>query len=293
MLLKELMDIEIAEIEKKFVCIKLDNQSTKAKFITRQVGSSYIQFHFSLKASSELLFGQDSYKLPIEKMTYLTLYNPEKKLPLNIKIQPSASIVSILISINKFHKLFSSYGEKNIPFLNSENNNKKYYKKNDINNHMLKLLNEILKNESSSMTKKLFLKGKVYELFSLVFEKEARSNSEQCPFIINDAQLKKIKLAKDILLKEFANPPTLQELCLRTNLSLRKLKSGFKEIYGLPVYQYLFDYKMTVAKDLLIEGEFNVNEISYKLGYSNASHFISAFKKNSGVTPKYFMQNSN
>ena len=48
---------------------------------------------------------------------------------------------------------------------------------------------------------------------------------------------------------------------------------------------------MTLAKDLLLEGDYNVNEISLKLGYSNASHFISAFKKDTGVTPKYYMQN--
>ena len=57
------------------------------------------------------------------------------------------------------------------------------------------------------------------------------------------------------------------------------------------MYKYLLDYKMTLAKDFLLEGDHNVNEISLKLGYSNASHFISAFKKNTGVTPKYYMEN--
>ena len=285
------MDVEEVQIEENFICIKLENTTDKSKFIERNIDSSYIQFHFSLKEPSELIFNNSTYKLTIDDMTYLTLYNPDKELPLNIKVTSQACIVCVLISINKFHKLFSSYGEKNIPFLNSDNNNQKYYQNNDINNRMLQVLNEILKKESNSMTQKLYLKGKLYELFSLVFEKEAQNNNDQCPFIINDSQLKRIKQAKDIVLKEFSNPPTLQVLAERTNLSLRKLKTGFKEIYGQPVYQYLLEYKMTLAKDLLLEGDYNVNEISLKLGYSNASHFISAFKKDTGVTPKNYMNN--
>ena len=286
------MDVEEVQIEENFICIKLENTTDKSKFIERNIDSSYIQFHFSLKEPSELIFNNSTYKLTIDDMTYLTLYNPDKELPLNIKVTSQASIVCVLISINKFHKLFSSYGEKNIPFLNSDNNNQKYYQNNDINNRMLQVLNEILKKESNSMTQKLYLKGKLYELFSLVFEKEAQNNNDQCPFIINDSQLKRIKQAKDIVLKEFSNPPTLQVLAERTNLSLRKLKTGFKEIYGQPVYQYLLEYKMTLAKDLLLEGDYNVNEISLKLGYSNASHFISAFKKDTGLTPKNYMNNN-
>lgn len=286
------MGVEEVQVEENFICIKFENTTDKSKFIERSIDSSYIQFHFSLKAPSELIFNNSTYKLLIDDMSYLTLYNPNKELPLNIKITSQAAIICVLISINKFHTLFSSYGEKNIPFLNSDNNNQKYYKNNDINNRMLQVLNEILKKESNSMTQKLYLKGKIYELFSLVFEKEAQNNKDQCPFIINDSQLKRIKLAKDIVLKEFYNPPTLQELAERTNLTLRKLKTGFKEIYGKPVYQYLLEYKMTLAKDLLLEGDCNVNEISLKLGYSNASHFISAFKKDTGVTPKYYMQNA-
>jgi AraC-like DNA-binding protein len=286
------MNIEEVLLEENFICIKLDNRGEKPKFIEKNIDSSYIQFHFSLKADSVLTFNNSDYRLIIEDMNYLTLYNPEKELPLNIQVGNNAAIICILISINKFHKLFSNYGEKNIPFLNSDNNNQKYYKNNDINNRMLLVLIEILKKESDSMTKKLYLKGKIYELFSLIFEKEAQVSNDQCPFIINDSQLKNIKLAKDIILNEFSDPPTLQQLAQRTKLSLRKLKTGFKEIYGQPVFKYLLDYKMTLAKDLLLEGSYNVNEVSLKLGYSTASHFIAAFKKNTGFTPKYYMENN-
>ena len=71
-------------------------------------------------------------------------------------------------------------------------------------------------------------------------------------------------------------------------LNIKKLKSGFKEYYGSPVFTFLLNYKMELAKTLLIEQQFNVNEIASKLGYSTSSHFIAAFKKKYGITPKQY-----
>ena len=62
-------------------------------------------------------------------------------------------------------------------------------------------------------------------------------------------------------------------------------------IYGKPVFQFLLEYKMAMAKRFLIEEDYNINEVSIKLGYSTASHFISSFKKRYGVTPKVYVKN--
>jgi AraC-like DNA-binding protein len=86
-----------------------------------------------------------------------------------------------------------------------------------------------------------------------------------------------------------AEPPSLQELSNEIGLSLKKLKEGFKQIYGEPVYSFLFDYKMEYARKLLDSGEYNVNEVGLKVGYSTASHFIAAFRKKFGTTPKKYI----
>ena len=60
-------------------------------------------------------------------------------------------------------------------------------------------------------------------------------------------------------------------------------------MYGDSVYSFLFDYKMESARKLLNSGEYNVNEVGLKLGYSTSSHFIAAFKKKFGTTPKKYL----
>jgi len=226
----------------------------------------------------------------VNKGKYIVLYNPKKNLPVNAVISSKSSLITVLISIKKFHKLFSEDNE-NIQFLKDENVNQKFYYENKISNTILLVLNEIKRFDENSSTKNLFLKAKIYELFSHLYNRNRDQNIEQCPFLTNEENFKKIKKAKDIIIAEMSNPPSLVELSKEINLSLKKLKEGFKKIYGKPVYQFLIEYKMELAKKLLSENDFNVNEVSLKLGYSTASHFITAFKNKYGLTPKNYKKN--
>ncbi|AYD47202.1 helix-turn-helix domain-containing protein [Arachidicoccus soli] len=76
----------------------------------------------------------------------------------------------------------------------------------------------------------------------------------------------------DILAKKFA-------------ISETKLKVEFKQVYGKPIYQYFRDAKMELAKELITENQLIIKEISFKLGYENASKFSIAFKKHHGILP--------
>ncbi|MCB0486654.1 MAG: helix-turn-helix transcriptional regulator, partial [Flavobacteriaceae bacterium] len=109
-----------------------------------------------------------------------------------------------------------------------------------------------------------------------------------CPFLADEENILKIKRSKEIIISRMTEPPTLNELADEVGLSLKKLKEGFKQIYGTSVYSFLFDYKMEYARKLLETNKYNVNEIGLKVGYSTASHFISAFKKKYGTTPKKY-----
>ena len=85
-----------------------------------------------------------------------------------------------------------------------------------------------------------------------------------------------------------ANPPQLKELAREVGLNEYQLKAGFKNIYGSPVFQFLTDYKMEHARKLLDSGTYKVNEVGFMVGYSNSSHFIAAFKRKFGITPKKY-----
>ena len=278
------------KIEEKFYVLKSENDGKKNKNLKKEIDTSFIQFHFVSDGQAIFSFNNGAYKMSVNKGKYVVLYNPIKNLPLNAVISPKSNVLSVLISIKKFHKLFSE-DSNNIQFLKDENANQKYYYENKISNPIFLVLNELKRFDINSSTKNLFLKAKIYELFSHLYNRNRDLNIEQCPFLTNEENFKKIKKAKDIIIENMTNPPSLVELSEEINLSLKKLKEGFKKIYGKPVYQFLIEYKMELAKKLLSDNNYNVNEVSLKLGYSTASHFITAFKNKYGLTPKNFKQN--
>ncbi|MDT0557808.1 helix-turn-helix transcriptional regulator [Ichthyenterobacterium sp. W332] len=279
-------------LEEGFIVLTFENDSSKNQIVERQIDNSFIQFHFCINGSCEFLFNNGNYKLPLLKDQSLLLYNPQRELPIHLEVCSETIIVSLLISINKFHSLFSTEANY-ISFLSNENKDKKYYKDGVISPSQFIVLKQIHNYNLNTSLRPLFTKGKVYELLALYFNRNEDADIEQCPFLVDESNVTKIKKAKDIIISRMIEPPSLQELADEIDLSLKKLKEGFKQIYGDSVYSFLFDYKMEFARKLLESGKYNVNEVGHKVGYSTASHFISAFKKKYGTTPKKYIMSLN
>ncbi len=276
------------EIDKDFFVLTYQNESGVLETLEREMDSSFIQFHYCVKGSSKFVFNEGRYVLDIQDENSLLLYNPQRDLPIHLIVNPHSWMVSVLISIKKFHSLFSQEADY-ITFLSDDNKDKKYYKDGKISPSMSIVLNQLINFNLNSSIKNLYFKGKVYELLSLYFNRSEDANIEQCPFLVDETNVIKIRKAKDIIISRMAEPPSLQELADEIQLSLKKLKEGFKEIYGDSVFSFLFDYKMEFARKLLESGGHNVNEVGLKVGYSTSSHFISAFKKKYGTTPKKYI----
>jgi AraC-like DNA-binding protein len=276
-------------IDDGFIVLKLQNETDEDQCIIRKIDSSFIQFHFCIKGAAKFHFNNGRYGFDVSNEQSLLLYNPQQDLPINLELQPSSSLLSVLISIQKFHSLFSQ--EANfIHFISDDNKNKKYYDNKPISPTKVVILNQMMSYNIHSSIENLYLKAKAYELLSLYFNRTEDANIEQCPFLVDEENVLKIKEAKDIIIARMTEPPSLQELANEIGLTLKKLKEGFKQIYGDSVYSFLFDYKMEYARKLLESKQYNVNEIGLKVGYSTASHFIAAFKKKYGTTPKKYNQ---
>jgi len=275
-------------IEEGFYVLRFQNDTDEVTREVREINSSFIQFHFCLKGQGDFLFNAGNYVFNVKEEHSILLYNPQRDLPIDLKLQPKTWIIGVVISIKKFHSLFSQDAD-HIHFLSPENSTKKYYDNGNINPSMAVVLSQILSSNIHESMKALYLKGKVYELLSLYFNKNEDTDIEQCPFLIDEDNVRKIRLAKEIILKNMSEPPSLQELSEKIGLSLNKLKEGFKQLYGNTVFGYLLDHKMEEARRMLASTNHNVNEVGLRIGYSTSSHFIAAFKKKYGTTPKKYL----
>ncbi|NCT10881.1 MAG: helix-turn-helix transcriptional regulator [Flavobacteriia bacterium] len=281
--------IEEINIEDGFYVLHFQNESAEKQIFERIINSTFIQMHFCLKGSSKFLFNSSSYTFDVLDNRSILLYNPQRTLPINLEIHPKTTLISILISIEKFHSLFSKESGY-ISFLSDENSNKKYYDDTEIKPTVAIVLQQIINANVNSAIRELYVKGKIYELLSLHFQKDETTIGEYCPFLVDEQNVLKIRKAKEIIISRLAEPPSLQELANEIGLNIKKLKEGFKQIYGDTVYSFLFDYKMEHSRKLLETNQYNVNEVGIQVGYSTASHFIAAFRKKFGITPKKYLQ---
>ena len=279
---------EEIKVEEGFYILKIQNDTEEPRLMEREIDSSFIQFHFCLKGKSRFNFNEGNYHLEVNEENSLLLYNTQKDLPLNLIVAPNSWLFSVVMTIRKFHALFSSEADY-IPFLSDDNKEKKYYAQEMVSPAIAVVLSQLMNYNLHPSVKQLYIKGKVYELVSLYFNKTEEADLEQCPYLADEDNVRRIKMAKEIIISRMVEPPSLAELSEEIGLSLRKLKEGFKQIYGDSVYGFLFDYKMEYARKMLETGKHNVNEVGLKVGYSTASHFISSFKKKYGTTPKKYL----
>ena len=167
----------------------------------------------------------------------------------------------------------------------------KEYSVKDINFSTDLVLDNILAPSAlPNLLKSVYFKSKIIELLSFTYDVEEEHLYEACPFLKEKDNVERIKNARNILIDSLDNPPSLAGLAKEIGMNEYNLKIGFKSVYGLPPFKYLQEYRLNYSKKLLRQGQWQVAEIADKIGYKTSSHFIEAFRKKFGNTPKKFMQ---
>ena len=80
----------------------------------------------------------------------------------------------------------------------------------------------------------------------------------------------------------------MEELAAMVYLSQNQLARVFKKKYGKTVIEFIMEYRMNLAEELLKDTRFTVTEVSAKIGYPNYAYFTKLFKKHSGYTPSAY-----
>lgn len=132
--------------------------------------------------------------------------------------------------------------------------------------------------------KRLYLESKILDLLSLQCESLLQAPTKKGA-TIPTADIDKLHAAKVLLQQRLEQPPSLAELSKLCQLNEFKLKKGFRELFNTTVYGFIHETRLTRAQQMIREGQHNISEIAYQLGYSHPQHFQRAFKKQFGITP--------
>ena len=81
---------------------------------------------------------------------------------------------------------------------------------------------------------------------------------------------------------------SLNDICDRMKCSRSFLCKVFKEQTGKTIFSYFNQMKIDEAKNMLLETDMSISDISYSLGFNETKYFDFFFKKHVGKTPKSF-----
>lgn len=94
-----------------------------------------------------------------------------------------------------------------------------------------------------------------------------------------------IKATMKYIDQNFHTTITLDDLEKNLSISKFHLSKEFKKYTGLTIGEYIISNRLSCAKELLKYSDLSINEITYKSGMNNVSHFINLFKNREGTTP--------
>lgn len=89
-----------------------------------------------------------------------------------------------------------------------------------------------------------------------------------------------------IIEAEYDQDLSLGSIARRLGISKSHLSATFKADMGCSFSDYLFEYRMKIAKALLEENRYKIYEIGEKVGYPDVAHFSKRFKQFYSVSPR-------
>ncbi len=161
-----------------------------------------------------------------------------------------------------------------------------YIEDNQLTSAMILPLQQIINCPFQGTIKQIYLEAKCLELIALKLEQLTKIKNVSVKFIaLKPRDIEKIHHARDMLISQQENPPTLLDLAQQVGINDNKLKIGFRQVFGTTVFGYLHNHRMEIARQLLQDGKMHVAVVANAVGYANPGHFAAAFKRKFGVSP--------
>lgn len=146
---------------------------------------------------------------------------------------------------------------------------------------MQSIVDHLFHTRYEGKAKMMFFRSQINTLLAHFFGQLSLHSEET----IAENERDKLQMAKDILIKNLDNPPSLSELSRQIGLNTFKLKKNFKELFGVPVFKYLQNERLNKANELIREDKMSIQEAAWHVGYDSLSSFSNAFSKKFGFRP--------
>ncbi len=235
-----------------------------------------IQWRLEGKQQEYVVADGENYIMNGSQDNHLCVYNPGRFLGLSVQLD------SELIT-NFFQHMGKETARTKLFHAGSD-----VYKRKNSSTVRL-ILNEMINCRYQEHVKRIYLEGKILELMAvyldeIIFEDGALHSRTK----LSTSDIKSLHEARALLDGNLASPPGIGKLAKLVCLNEFKLKTGFKELFGMPVHAYIIDKRLELVRLLMEDKKLKVSEAVLIAGYNDASHFAEKFRRKYGVNPSAY-----
>lgn len=149
---------------------------------------------------------------------------------------------------------------------------------------MRDIIRQILECPFDETTRQFYFDLKVREYLYVMLEHAFKRSSSRYRFTPYETAC--IIKAHKLLLEDLSKKPlSLQMLSRSVAINEFKLKAGFRQLFGVSVFDCLHEARMEKARELLLSTNKPIKQICVLTGYPRMTNFITAFRKKFGYTP--------
>ncbi len=139
--------------------------------------------------------------------------------------------------------------------------------------------------------KEFIILSALYRCFGLLLQKNLFRRSP----VQRSKKIQHLKQALQLIETEYSSTITLPELAQVCGMSPKYFCRFFKEMTHKTPIDYLNNYRVKIACEMLRQNQESITEIALSCGFNDLSYFIKTFKRYKGVSPKNYqkqMQNT-
>jgi YesN/AraC family two-component response regulator len=96
--------------------------------------------------------------------------------------------------------------------------------------------------------------------------------------------------SRQIIRNEYRDPINLQIVAERLNVSSNYLSAVFKQELKIGFIEFLIEFRMMKAKELMKDPTLKIQTIGSMVGYGDQNYFARAFRKRFGVSPTEYRE---
>ncbi|WP_241122837.1 helix-turn-helix transcriptional regulator [Achromobacter xylosoxidans] len=130
----------------------------------------------------------------------------------------------------------------------------------------------------------LYLSGKALELTANVLATLDVQPPSSTAITLPVRHRDRLHRAHEILMRDISHPPGLDWLASQVGLSVTLLTRGFRQLFGMSIYEFVREQRLQQAYRMLATGECSVSATAGMCGYTD-SHFSKAFQRRFGIAP--------